>query len=170
MRINDEKQFEYLIVENHALIMKVCLMFHHDRNGQEDLFQDICVNIWKGLSSFKGNASISTWLYRVALNTALAEKRKLKNDPMLFAAEIQDIPEELPEAKSDKVQALYAGIDHLKPTEKAIIFLYLEEKTYKQIAEIIGITEKNISVKLVRIKRKLEDTINSYLTKRGTKR
>jgi RNA polymerase sigma-70 factor (ECF subfamily) len=164
-----DKHFEKIIRDNHGLILKVCRMFCPDLTGQQDLYQDICINIWKGLPGFNERSALSTWLYRVALNTALSNYKKKSRDPLHYAGEVEDLPLEIAEDASMKVQALYKGIRELKDTEKAIILLYLEEKSYEEIAGIIGISQKNVSVKLVRIKKKLEDIINSYLTKRGTK-
>ena len=128
MQMNNENKFKDLITENHALIMKVCIMFQNDTAGRDDLFQDICINIWKGLSNFQGRSSISTWLYKIALNTALSQKRKDRREPLDQALEIRDIPTDNPRDVSDRVNALYAGIDQLNVAEKAIILLYLEEK------------------------------------------
>lgn len=161
--------FEEIIRDNHGLILKVCRMFCPDPAGQQDLYQDICINIWKGLPGFNERSAISTWLYRVALNTALSNHKKKSRDPLHYAGEIEDLPLEIAGDASMKVQALYKGIRELKDTEKAIILLYLEEKSYEEIAEIVGISKKNVSVKLVRIKKKLESLVNTYLIKRGQK-
>ena len=169
MTFDHNKYFEEVIREHRILILKVCWMFSYDEAGQKDLYQDICINIWKGLPGFKGRSTISTWLYRVALNTALSQKRRNQREPLEQALDIGDIPTDKSEDKHEQVNALYAGIDQLKSSEKAIILLYLEEKSYEEIAEIIGISKGNVSVKLVRIKRKLENEINSYLLKRGQK-
>jgi RNA polymerase sigma-70 factor, ECF subfamily len=170
MTFDHHKYFQEVIQEHRILILKVCRMFRCDEAGQKDLYQDICVNIWKGLPGYKGISQMSTWLYRVAFNTALSQNRKLKRNPLYQAEVLEDrVEDDLRDDKEDKIKALYAGIALLRPVEKAIILLYLEEKSYEEIAGIVGISKTNVSVKLVRIKKKLEDIINSYLTKRGTK-
>ena len=170
MTVNNDKYFNELIKENRLLILKVCSMFYRDEASQKDLFQDICINIWKGLPGFKQKAEISTWLYRVALNTALSQRKKHLRNPLHYADEIGDTEEHLiPDPKDEKVKALYAAIAMLRPVEKAIILLYLEEKSYNEIAAIIGISSKNVSVKLVRIKRILENHVYEIVSRGGKK-
>jgi len=170
MTFDHNKYFEEVIREHRILILKVCIMFSYDEAGQKDLYQDICINIWKGLPSFKGRSQLSTWLYRVALNTALSQGKKHHRNPLYQAEMVENIADDhISEDQEDKIKALYAGIDQLKASEKAIILLYLEEKSYEEIADIIGISAGNVSVKLVRIKRKLEHEISSYLVKWGRK-
>lgn len=170
MTVNNNKYVNELIKENRLLILKVCSMFYRDEASQKDLFQDICINIWKGLPGFKHKADISTWLYRVALNTALSQGKKHLRNPLHHADEIGDMSANfVSDEKEEKVKALYAGIAMLRPVEKAIVLLYLEEKSYNEIAAIIGISSKNVSVKLVRIKRILENHVNEILSRGGKK-
>ena len=162
-----EIAFEKLIFENQSLIIKVCNIFCHTQPDKDDLFQDITINLWKGLSSFKGHSKLSTWIYRVSLNTAISSSRKARNRKLLFPDKMPETGSYPPEQDVGNddylIKALYAGIDQLKPVEKAIILLYLEEKSYEEIAEIIGISAKNVSVKLVRLKRKLETTVKPLI-------
>ena len=170
MKNTNEKYFKTLINEHRLLILKVCSTFHPDEASQKDLYQDICINIWKGLPGFRGNSSISTWLYRVSLNTALSQGKRHHRDPLRHAVEINEhIEYERTENKEEKINALYAGIALLRPMEKALIMLYLEEKSYEEISEIMGITSKNVSVKLVRIKRTLETHVKNILSRGGKK-
>lgn len=163
-----EREFERLIFENQTLIIKVCRFYCHSQTDIDDLFQDITINLWRGLSSFKGNAKLSTWIYRVSINTAISRSMKRSRSKLIFTEKVPDNDIYDPEAivgNEPLISALYQGIDQLKPTERAIILLHLEEKSYKDISEIIGISEKNVSVKLVRIRRKLERTIKTIISK-----
>ena len=163
MKQISESEFEKLVYENQSLIVNVCNVYCKTQADKDDLFQDITINLWRGLPSYKGNAKISTWIYRVSLNTAISNARKNRRNKISY-------PENIPrnaftlqvEEHRDQslIQALYAGIDRLKPVEKAIILLYLERHSYEQIADIIGISKKNVSVKLVRIKKRLKVLID----------
>jgi RNA polymerase sigma-70 factor (ECF subfamily) len=162
-----EKAFEQLIFENQAMLIKVCNIFCKSQADKDDLFQEITINLWKGLSSFKGNSKLSTWIYRVSLNTAISDAGRKRKRLVQYT-------EKLPESTvinsnenavdEEQIQMLYTGIDRLKPVEKALVLLYLEEHSYSEIADIMGISEKNAGVKLHRIKRKLEKILQPYIT------
>jgi len=155
---SSDKTFEQLIFENQKLIHKVCHVFCNSSEDQKDLFQEIVVQLWRTYESFKWKSKFQTWLYRVALNTAISQKRKTNRIPQhvpLSKLEMR-IPNKVVNADDeDEIRTLYAAIGQLKPIDRAIIFLYLEEKSYNEIASIIGSTPKNIGVKLVRIKAEL---------------
>ena len=160
-----DREFEKLIYENQSLINKVCDIYCKSRDDKDDMFQEIVINIWKGLPSFRGSSKLSTWIYRVSLNTAISTIRKRRNN-ISYPDDINDIKFTDPWQENNdqqRIKALYAGIDTLKPVEKAVILLYLEEKTYDEIAEIIGISIKNVSVRLVRIRKKLEQKVKSLI-------
>jgi len=162
-----ETEFAKVIYDNQELIIKVCNIYCHNLSDRDDLFQDIAINLLKGLSSFKGNSKLSTWIYRVSINTAISKfrkKRKLRfvgfeslTEPKDASAEEQEMD------KENSIKALYYGIGKLNPVEKAIILLYLEDKSYDEIADIVGISKSNVSVRLVRVKRKLETIIKPLL-------
>ncbi|MCE7993304.1 MAG: sigma-70 family RNA polymerase sigma factor [Roseivirga sp.] len=158
-----DRDFERLIYENQSLIISVCNVYASTQADRDDLFQEITLNLWKGLASFKGKAKVSTWIYRVSLNTAISRVRKHKKSRVLYT---EDVPEPAQSDLTDKglesqFVALYRGINKLKPVERAIVLLYLEEKSYEEISEIMGITKSNVSVRLVRLKRKLEKMIKA---------
>jgi RNA polymerase sigma-70 factor (ECF subfamily) len=163
-----EKEFEQLVFENQDLILKVCSIYFNNQVDQEDLFQEIVINLWKGLPSFRGMSKLSTWIYRVSLNTALSQLRRLNRKKIFFS---ESIPENnlITEAKNPdadpRIIALRRGIDQLKPIEKAVILLYLEEKSYEEISEITGLSIKNVSVRIFRIKKKLEKLVGPELEK-----
>jgi RNA polymerase sigma-70 factor (ECF subfamily) len=155
---NPETAFEKMISENQLLIHKVCNIYGRSETDREDLFQEITIQLWKSYASFEHRSKLSTWLYRVALNTAIAQQRREKRMPQTKS--LSEVEMRIPDAgKSEKdeeaLQDLQQAIRRLKSVERAIIFLYLEEKSYQEIANIIGISPKNVGVKIVRIKAKL---------------
>ena len=160
-----ETEFEKLIYDNQGLIIKVCNIYCNNKHDKDDLFQDITINLWKGLDSFKGDSKLSTWIYKVSLNTAISRFRRKKFNTVDID-QIHDLKTDPPDHENEQefqIKALYKAISKLKPVEKAIILLYLEEKSYDEIAGIIGISTKNVSVKLVRIKKKLEKILSSLI-------
>ena len=163
--------FERLIYENQAMLIKVCNIFCKTQADKDDLFQEITINLWKGLPSFKGNSKLSTWIYRVSLNTALSNAGRKKKRLVQYR---DKLPEHASIGSNDgsideeQIQMLYTGIERLKPVEKALILLYLEEHSYSEIADIMGISEKNAGVKLHRIKRKLEKILQPYTNLKTT--
>ena len=156
--------FETLIFENQHLIHKICHMYEQTEDDRTDLFQEITIQLWKSYPTFEHKSKFSTWLYRVALNTALTQKRNEKRKPSTNSLSDQEmyIPNsESSDSKDEELQALRLAITKLNAIDRAIIFLYLEEKSYQEIADIIGITPKNVGVKLVRIKAKLLNLLTS---------
>ena len=162
-----EKAFEQLIFENQAMLIKVCNIFCKSQADKDDLFQEITINLWKGLSSFKGNSKLSTWIYRVSLNTAISKTGRKKKRLVHYTENVPEsttINSNEDTVDEEQIRILYAGIEQLKPVEKALVLLYLEEHSYSEIADIMGISEKNAGVKLHRIKRKLEKILQPYIT------
>lgn len=162
-----ETKFETIVYEHQALIIRVCDIYCNSQPDKDDLFQEIVVNLWKGLSAFKNEAKLSTWIYRVSLNTAISKYKKAKKNQLLYTDQIPEATSGDADQETEnslRINALYKGIDKLKPVEKAIILLYLEERSYQEIADIVGLSKENISVKLVRIKKKLENYLKPLAT------
>ena len=157
----DPEAFAEILEKHQGIIYKVSMLYTNNREDQEDLFQDICFQICKSYSSYREKASISTWLYRVALNTAISQVRKTKkkSPEEVFYENIHHANDNLDDGQG-QVQQLFKAIALLNNIDKALILLWLEEKSYEDIAEILGISKPNVSVKLVRIKKKLSETIN----------
>ena len=152
------------ITENQGAIHKVCNVYANSREDREDLKQEIILQLWKSYPGFQGKSKFSTWMYRIAFNTAITNIRKSKRHPIIEALSgtEQSIPaKEDIDYMDDDMNSLFKAIAKLKDVEKAIVTLYLEEKSYKEIGEIVGISEKNVSVKIVRLKDKLKKLINS---------
>ena len=152
----DEQQFSQLVRENKSTIYTVCYMFSNNQDEVADLFQEVLIKLWKGYSTFESRSDIKTWIYRVALNTCISIDRKNKRrakhqlsmDINLFADK---------DAKTEQVSMLHRRINQLQPLDRAIVLLWLESMTYEEIASIIGITPKNVSVRLYRIKETLKN-------------
>jgi RNA polymerase sigma-70 factor (ECF subfamily) len=159
-----EKKFIELVNDYRALIFKVCNLYCRDPESCRDLFQEVVLQLWKSYPGFRKEAADSTWIYRVALNTAISNFRKEKRSPDqkpldLEELEIPDLSIATDENESRKL--LHLAIDRLSEIEKAIIMLYLDEKSYDEISEIIGISTSNVGVRLNRIKSKLNKTIKT---------
>ena len=159
--MQDKNEFITIIRENEGIIYKITRIYARDQEDQKDLYQEIVYQLWKSFESFKGNAKLSTWMYRVALNTSIAhlnkEKRKGQQSSLEF--ELLDIADEHDAEKEERIQLLYAHIKQLNVIEKGIILLFLEGKTYEEIAAITGFTVTNVGTRLGRIKQKLKTNI-----------
>ena len=154
-----ETEFLHLIQKHQSIIHKICFLYCKNKTDNEDLYQEVILQLWKSFSSFKGQAAFSTWMYRVALNTAITMTKK--PNLIVDTNKVSVIPYEIDNSLefSEDVKILYKAIAQLNSVEKGIILLWLEEKSYEEIAATIGITVKNVSVKLVRIKSKLGEII-----------
>jgi RNA polymerase sigma-70 factor (ECF subfamily) len=158
-----EKKFLSDFEKDQNIVHKVCRIYTTNQDQHNDLFQEIAIQVWKNYSKFRGEAKFSTWMYRVALNTAISlyrkSTRKVKTqDFSAIAFKIKatdyDNTEEL------QLKALYKAIHQLNDIDKALIFLYLEDKPYKEISETLGITSVNARVKMNRAKEKLKNILN----------
>ena len=152
----DEAPFLALMKVNQAMVYKICYLYRDTREDREDLFQEITFQLWKAWPTFKGEAKVTTWMYRVALNTAIAVFRK-KQPNIEYSLVLPDLPdEEQNEELALRHEQLFSALKQLDDNDKAIIALYFEEMSYQQIAEIIGINENYVGVKLNRIKNKIQ--------------
>lgn len=164
MSTGQEKTFIEFFKPNQKLIHKICRIYTNNAEDHEDLFQEITIQLWKSFSGFKGEARFSTWMYRVALNTAITLFRKpQKNNAQAVDIDISSLKMEYEsyEDDGDKLQKMYKAIYTLSDVEKALIMMYLEDKPYKEIGEILGITEGNARVKMNRAKNNLKNIINT---------
>ncbi len=155
----NKREFSELIQKNQAIIHKITRVYENAWADREDLFQEICLQLWKSYPNFREEAKFSTWMYRVALNTAISNIRKKKNGFALESLKEHQMPAEST-VDTENSKLLYNAISKLNRIDKAIILLWLEEKNYEEIATIMGTSKSNVSVKLVRIKRKLEELVN----------
>jgi RNA polymerase sigma-70 factor, ECF subfamily len=153
-----EKQFEKQISEHKSLLVKICRIYAYGEADRQDLFQDIVIQLWKAYPKFKGDAKFSTWLYRVAINTAISGLRKQKKiiasyEPAGLSGHLSDDP--FSQIEEEQSKQLYKAIEQLSQVEKAIVMLYIEEHSYEEMEAILGINQGNLRVKMNRIKEKL---------------
>ena len=158
MTTRTEQDFLLLVQEHQGIIRKVCHLYGRNDADRDDLYQEIVIQLWKAFGSYRGDAKISTWMYRIALNTAISNLRKQSRKVALSFPEF--IPKDEAETyeeklKEEKLQQMYAAIGRLTEVEKAIVMLYLEDKSYDEMEEILGIGNGALRVKMNRIKEKL---------------
>ncbi|MBA4197810.1 MAG: hypothetical protein C0459_09670 [Chitinophaga sp.] len=158
-----EKVFIDLIQKHQNIIHKICNVYENDVSNKADLYQEIILQAWKSYHSFKGNAQFSTWLYRVALNTAITFFKQNKKQSFIIHSEtIPDIKEDVSATLQEQTQAMYKAIAQLDKIDKALVMLYLDNYSYDEIGEIIGITANYVAVKMIRIKAKLKESAIKY--------
>lgn len=160
LKKGSDANFLEMIRQNEGIIFKVASFYVDKENPISDLYQEIVLNLWKAFPSFRGESKYSTWIYRIALNTCVSfYRRGKKNIPYV------DITMDIPEVteNNDQIQELYRLIGRLGKIERALVLLYLDDKSYKEIAEITGISVTNVATKLSRTKEKLRQMSNNEL-------
>lgn len=159
-----EKEFLEAVNEHRLIIHKICNLYLDNPQDRNDLFQEILLAAWKGYANFRNESKFSTWLYRVALNTAVTFYRKGTRHirTMAYTAAAGQVAGE-EENNSDRSHALQAAINMLTGVEKAIVMLYMDSFSHTEIARITGITENHVAVKLSRIKIKLKSITKRFL-------
>lgn len=157
-----ESEFVYLISQHRNIIYKVCNLYMDDKEQREDLFQEITLQAWKTFAHFRGDAKFGTWLYRVALNTAITYfKKEQKQASVVFTPSLPDATDTY-EPAEEQLQALYQAISSLSKIDKALVMLYLDDYNYQDIGEMLGITANNVAVKMNRIKIRLREESKKY--------
>jgi len=157
---DQEKAFIEMIRNNERIIYKVCSFYVSDEFPIADLYQEVVCNLWSAYPKFRNECSVSTWIYRIALNTCITGMRKDMRRPKgTPVSMLQDAVSE-PETLSEQIREMYHYIHQLKTMERAIVLLYLEEKSYQEIADITGLTVSNVATKLKRSKEKLKQMSN----------
>ena len=158
--MKQEESFNQLVRENKSTIYTVCYMFSQDEDEVNDLFQETLINIWKGIDGFREESKVSTWIYRVALNTCLLQERKKKK-------EVQRVPLKMDvnffednDANAAQVRQLHQRIGQLGLVDRAIVMMWLEGMSYEEIGSVMGISAQNVGVKLFRIKEQLKKMNN----------
>ncbi|MDE7345834.1 MAG: RNA polymerase sigma factor [Muribaculaceae bacterium] len=151
--------FELTIADHDAMIHRICLGYAHSSQDLEDLYQDVLVNIWRGLSGFRSDSSMRTWVYRIALNTCVSTLRlRSKVPPQTSLDEVILVPDGSQERK-EVVKDLYECIATLGPIDKAIVMMWLDDYSYEEIADTIGLKRNNVATRLHRAKEKLKSKI-----------
>ena len=159
--MHTKEEFIQHIKENEGIIYKVARLYTDSAEDQKDVYQDIVYQLWKSYPSFKENSKISTWMYRVALNTAISnlKKEKRKGTRVSIDNVLLNQIDHVDTVMEERITLLYAHIKKLSIVEKGIILLHLEGKSYADIAAITGFTNTNIGTRLARIKQKLKSQI-----------
>ncbi len=151
--------FAQMVREHKSTIYTVCFMFSKDSDEVSDLFQEILINLWKGYESFQNRSSVNTWIWKVSFNTCISyerKKRKRATIPLTMDINLFEDKDE----DSRQIRLLYDRIHRLKPFDRAIVLLWLENMSYEEIGSIVGISTKNVSVRLYRIKEELKKMSN----------
>lgn len=164
MDYNTEHNFIKELEINQRIIHKVCRIYTTNNEEHNDLFQEICIQLWRAYKSFENKSKFSTWAYKVALNTAISLYRKKKSKIKISGLDIninQFKYDDYNDDDEQKLKKMYTAIHKLNDIDKAFVFLYLEDKSYSEMAETLGINEGNVRVKLNRIKTKLTKLIHS---------
>lgn len=157
----DEEQFQDLLNDHKGIILRVARSFSEDNADRDDLCQEILLRIWSAMPSYQGEAKLSTWIYRVALNRALTwsrdeSRRKKRQVPLIAVADAQA------DADDDKqrlLAELYAAIRNLNEIDRSLILMTLDNFSYKEIAEVMGMTVSNVGVRLNRAKKRLSEAM-----------
>ncbi|MCR4766050.1 MAG: sigma-70 family RNA polymerase sigma factor [Bacteroidaceae bacterium] len=154
-----ETKFAKLVHNHKSTIFTVCYMFSKDQDEVNDLFQEVLINLWKGLESFKGESDIKTWIYRVSINTCISSERKKKRNALPLDMDMNLYEDH--DEDTRQIKMLYHRINKLGYFDRAIVLLWLENLSYDEIAAITGISVKNVSVRLFRIKEQLKKMSNN---------
>lgn len=151
-----EKDFANIVQKHKSTIYTVCYMFSQDSDEVEDLFQETLINLWKGFAQFRGDSSPATWIWKVSLNTCISfdRKKRRRGESVPLSMSINLFEDD--DNDSRQIEMLRKRINQLGPFDRAIVLLWLENLSYEEIGEIVGITAKNVSVRLVRIREQLK--------------
>ena len=163
MKKDLEHRFVTQLEQNQNIVHKICRLYTNDSDGHNDLFQEITIQLWRAYPKFRGDSKFSTWMYRVALNTAITLYRKSKR--RVITQDFEGVSfkikaQEYDDTTEQQLKLMYAAVKDLNDIDKALVFLYLEDKNYKEIAATLGISEVNARVKMNRIKGKLRKVLN----------
>lgn len=154
-----EKKFAQMVREQKSTIYIVCYMFSKDRYEVDDLVQEVLVNLWKGFGQFEGRSGIRTWVYRVSLNTCISYSRKRRrSEPLPLNVGMNLFDEN--DSDNRQIARLHDRIGRLQPFDRSIVLLWLENLSYEEIGQIVGISAKNVSVRMFRIKEQLKSMSN----------
>ncbi|MBQ8988576.1 MAG: sigma-70 family RNA polymerase sigma factor [Prevotella sp.] len=157
-----EKEFLEMIAAQQRTIFKVCYIYAKDQDDLNDLFQEVVLNLWKSFPRYRGDSKLSTWVYRIAMNTCITFLRRSNSRPQTIPMTAQVASTlEADEKTAEQLKELYRLINQLGKLERALILLWLEERSYQEMADILGISKANVAVKLNRTKEKLKQMSNS---------
>lgn len=157
--------FEQIIQHNANILHKLCRVYTNNGAEYEELFQEMLIQIWRALPRFRGDAQLSTWLYRICINTALGFRTRGQNTRKKYVPLDESLPAAFSfngadEERDEQVKKLYRAVRELKPIDRAIVSLYLDEKSYDETAQILGITKTNVATRLMRLKKQLMEKLS----------
>ena len=150
-----ESKFAQTIKQNKSTIYTVCYMFSKDADEVNDLFQEAVINLWRGFEGFKGKSDVKTWSYRVTLNTCISldrKKRRAATEPLNVNINLFEDRDE----DTRQIDRLHKRIGRLEPFDRAIVLLWLENMSYEEIGQVVGISTTSVSTRLYRIKEQLK--------------
>ena len=154
--------YQQFILPHALIIIKICRAYTNNQQDFEDYYQEVCLQIWRSNDNFKEQCSWSTWIYKISLNVCLTYLKKAKNAEQYFVSDTLPVEaiDDSKEFSSEPISQLYSAIRQLSETDRAVILLYLEEKTYQEIADIIGTNANNVGVRIKRIKQRLNKILS----------
>lgn len=155
-----KSDFQAFISTHHRIISKVCNIYTDTSEDFNDYYQECVIQLWRSFDSFRGASKLSTWVYRVCLNVCLSQLRSKKRHVPIAQSEIPDQIDPSDNHDEENLAMLYTAIKRLKESDRAIILLYLEEKSYKEMSDILGITVTNVGAKVNRVKNQLKTIID----------
>ena len=155
-----DSSFQSFMDDNHRVVAKVCRIYTDCGDDFNDYYQECIVQLWRSFESFRGESKASTWVYRVCLNVCLSQLRVKKRNVLITREELPDVCDDFDPNREERLELLYRAIRQLKEADRAIMLLYLEEKSYKEIAEILGLTVTNVGAKVNRVKNQLKKLID----------
>ena len=156
-----ENDFLEMISAQKRVIYKVCYVYANDQEELNDLFQEVVLNLWKGFPSYRGDSKLTTWVYRISMNTCITSLRHASTRPQTIPITANVIGQYAEDnGKAEQLQELYSLISRLGKLDRALILLWLEERSYQEMADILGLSRVNVAVKLNRIKEKLKKMSN----------
>ena len=156
-----EKEFLEVIEAQKRTIYKVCYIYANNQDDLNDLFQETVLNLWKSFPRYRGDSKLVTWVYRIAMNTCITFLRRSGTRPQTIPLTVDMAQIAADEGTAAQLQELYKLINQLGRLERALILLWLEEQSYQEMADILGISKANVAVKLNRVKKKLKKMSNS---------
>lgn len=152
--------FKTFVHQNMDLIRHICRVYARNEEELKDFIQEVTIQLWRSHKKFENRSKVSTWVYRVTLNVCLAMSKKNKRSVESVSLDNVQVSEEVDEVEKEQIELLYDAVRTLKEADRAIVLLYLENKSYKEIAEILGMTVTNVGVKVNRLKTQLKNIID----------
>lgn len=161
--VGKERAFTAMMTEHGRIISSVCLSFARSGEDYEDLRQDVLVNIWNGLDRFRGDSSVSTWIYRVALNTCVSSQRKARQRNEMSMHDLyNELYDNSPAEDVERYRLMYGLVRRLRPMDRSVMLMWLDGKSYEEIAGVAGLSREGVASRLKRSKDRLSEMYRNY--------